>query len=108
MKASVGRGGMAKRRRGEGGGEDRGCKLPRPGGLGVPDSSQELVALHRARFVPWDPAAVVALAAAPDGTLLAAGRDTGDIELWETQAWSCLAVRAPPGVKALDCAGRFF
>ena len=59
--------------------------------LALPDS--ELTRLHRARFVAWSPTAVVALAATGDGTLLAAARESGDIELWETDTWTCTLVR---------------
>ena len=54
----------------------------------------ELVALHRARFVPWQPAAVVACAFAPDGSVLAVGQESGAIELWETSTWTCFQVRS--------------
>ena len=59
--------------------------------LPLPDS--ELMRLHRARFVAWSPTAIVALAATGDGTLLAAARESGDIELWETDTWTCTLVR---------------
>jgi U3 small nucleolar RNA-associated protein 4 len=52
----------------------------------------ELVALHRARFVPWQPAAVVACAFTPDGSVLAVGQESGGIELWETATWTCFQV----------------
>ena len=46
--------------------------------------SAGVVALHRARFVQWQPAGSVALAASGDASLLAAAREDGDIELYET------------------------
>lgn len=52
----------------------------------------ELVALHRARFVPWQPAAVVACTFTPDGSALAVGQESGGIELWETSTWTCFQV----------------
>ena len=51
-----------------------------------------LVTLHRARFVAWAPAPVVALAATRDGTALAAARDDGGLELLDTETWACVAV----------------
>jgi hypothetical protein len=53
----------------------------------------DLTWLHRARFAAWEPSAVVALAASGDGSLLAAARDSGEIELWETDTWTCTLVR---------------
>ena len=57
------------------------------------EDAAELVALHRARFVPWQPAAVVALAVTPDGSALAVGQENGGIQLWETATWTCFQVR---------------
>ena len=51
-----------------------------------------LVALHRARFVAWAPAPVVALAATHDGSALAAARDDGGLELLDTETWACVVV----------------
>ncbi|KAK9855784.1 hypothetical protein WJX84_010494 [Apatococcus fuscideae] len=53
-----------------------------------------LVALHRTTLIDWQPTPIVALAATPDGTVLAAARESGDIELWETQSWHCF-LRCP-------------
>ncbi|KAK9825655.1 hypothetical protein WJX81_005809 [Elliptochloris bilobata] len=55
----------------------------------LPSPKTDLTRLHRARFVAWSPTAIVALAASGDGTLLAAARESGDIELWETDTWTC-------------------
>jgi len=58
-------------------------------------ASPGLVALHRARFVDWSPSPVVAVAASSSsdgGTALAAAREDGAIELWETEGWSCILV----------------
>ena len=53
------------------------------------------IELHRARFVEWNPASVVALAATPDGAAVAVGREDGSVELHDvTQDWRCVA-RAP-------------
>ena len=60
--------------------------------LQTQEDAAELVALHRARFVPWQPAAIVALAVTPDGSALAVGQESGSIELWETATWTCFQV----------------
>ncbi|CAN0254424.1 unnamed protein product, partial [Phaeothamnion confervicola] len=39
------------------------------------------MAVHRCRFTEWMPSAVHALAARPDGLILAVGREDGDIEI---------------------------
>ena len=52
----------------------------------------QLLSLHRARFVDWDPTAVTAMSASGDGTMLAVARDSGVLELWETEHWTCLTV----------------
>ena len=57
------------------------------------DDAAGLVALHRVRFVEWAPSPVTAAAARPDGAVLAAAREDGEIELWDACAWACLAVR---------------
>lgn len=59
-----------------------------PGGA----TSAGLVELHRSRFVEWQPAGVVALAASGDGSLLVAAREDGDIELYETATSHCFQV----------------
>ena len=52
----------------------------------------ELVTLHRARVVDWAPTAITALAATADGTVVAAARESGSIELWNTEHWQCMKV----------------
>ena len=54
--------------------------------------SDDLVSLHRARFVPWQPTAVVASASSSDGSLVAIAHESGAIEIWETASWTCRQV----------------
>lgn len=68
------------------------------------DEDGSLVALHRARFVDWAPAPVVALAPAPDGAALAAARDDGALELWDVDSWACLVVSVGRGGQAAPAA----
>jgi U3 small nucleolar RNA-associated protein 4 len=56
------------------------------------EASAGVVALHRSRFIEWQPAGVVALAASGDGSVLAAAREDGDIELYETSTSYCFQV----------------
>lgn len=51
-----------------------------------------LVLLHRARFIEWQPAPIVALASSHDGSLAVAARETGDIELYDTSSWHSFQV----------------
>ena len=50
-----------------------------------------MLELHRSRFVEWQPAAVVALAVAPGGFVVALARETGDLEIYDTADWRCTA-----------------
>ena len=50
-----------------------------------------MLELHRSRFVEWQPAAVVALAVAPGGLIIALARETGDLEIYDTADWRCTA-----------------
>ena len=52
----------------------------------------ELIALHRARIINWSPTAVTALAATADGTVVAVARESGSIEIWNTEHWQCIKV----------------
>ena len=80
----------------------RAAKAPRTAGrtaaaAGGVEPTDSLIALHRVRFVPWSPTPVVAAAARPDGAVLAAARDDGEIELWETGNWASLGVSCLKG-----------
>ncbi|CAL5222772.1 g5185 [Coccomyxa viridis] len=55
-------------------------------------TTDDLVSLHRARFVPWQPTAVVASATSTDGSLVAVAHESGAIEIWETSSWTCRQV----------------
>lgn len=54
-----------------------------------------MVILHRARFIEWQPSAVVALTTSDDGSLTVAARENGDIELYEAATFQLL--RRIPG-----------
>lgn len=43
-----------------------------------------LAVLHRASFVEWKPSPIVDLACCRDGSMTAAVRENGDVELYET------------------------
>jgi len=77
------------------------AKAPRAAGAEPavePAADGGLIALHRVRFVPWSPKPVVAVAARC-GAVLAAARDDGEIELWETGNWASLVVSCGRGVE---------
>lgn len=62
---------------------------------------QQLLSLHRLRSIDWEPTAVVATATSEDGTILAAARDSGAIDLYETEHWTRLTVCFSVAQKAL-------
>ena len=52
---------------------------------------QKELTLHRARFVEWAPAAVVAMTACADGSLVALAREDGTVEVLDAAGtWTCL------------------
>jgi hypothetical protein len=51
------------------------------------------IALHHCSAVPWQPRAVAAIGACPDGTAVAVARDDGSIEIWDPRFWTLLLVR---------------
>lgn len=59
-----------------------------------PESSEHdrMMALHRARIVDWSPTAITALAATADGTVVAAARENGSLEILNTEHWQCIKV----------------
>ena len=74
-------------------------EAPPPVALPAPEEKQEgpsddLISLHRARFVPWQPTAVVATATSSDGSLVAVAHESGAIEIWETTSWTLRQVLA--------------
>ena len=83
---------------------------PGPKKKAAQDNLSEAIRLHRARFVPWNPKPVAALAAADDGSAAAAARDGGAVEVFETQHWATTARGFAP-VSVLSLAfveGRLF
>ena len=66
----------------------------RIGEEGQDGGATNLIALHRARMFDWRPTAVTALAGTADGTVLAAARESGNLELWRTDHWTLGAVRS--------------
>lgn len=48
------------------------------------DPRDGMVLLHRSSFIDWQPTPIVALASSRDGSLSAAVRENGDLELYET------------------------
>lgn len=54
--------------------------------------SDRMVALHRARIIDWSPTAITALAATADATIIAAARESGSVEIWNTEHWQCIKV----------------
>ncbi len=65
-------------------------------------TTDDLVSLHRARFVPWQPTAVVASATSTDGSLVAVAHESGAIEIWETSSWTCRQVLAQYHILSLS------
>ena len=57
--------------------------------------ANKLVAMHRFRLADWTPTAIVACAASGDATVLAVARDSGALELWNTDHWHCFQVCCP-------------
>ena len=57
-----------------------------------------MVELHRSEFVDWRPTPVISLAASRDGSLAAALREDGDIELYDATTFTCIQV-APSSMR---------
>ena len=72
--------------------DEQGTRMGEGGQAG---NTTNLIALHRARMFDWRPTAVTALAGTADGTVLAAARESGNLELWSTDHWTLGAVRSP-------------
>jgi hypothetical protein len=52
-----------------------------------------MVVLHRSTFIEWQPSPIVALSSSHDGSLCAAVRENGDVELYESSTLHRLQVR---------------
>ena len=65
-------------------------KRKRPAEAGEQAAEEGCLALHCGKFVPWRPTAVLALAATGDGSVVALARESGDIEIWDTEIWHCI------------------
>lgn len=58
-----------------------------PGG-----ADEGMVVLHRSTFIEWQPSPIVALSSSHDGSLCAAVRENGDVELYESSTLHQLQV----------------
>jgi hypothetical protein len=58
-----------------------------PGG-----ADEGMVVLHRSTFIEWQPTPIVALSSSHDGSLCAAVRENGDVELYESSTLHHLQV----------------
>lgn len=59
---------------------------------GSRSAEQDIIAVHKARLADWSPSAVTAASATADGTVLAVARESGNVELWQTEHWTISAV----------------
>lgn len=66
----------------------RSRRLSEPAASTAPQTTDGLLALHRVRFLEWRPSAVTAMRASPDGSVLAVARESGAVEIWETDYWT--------------------
>ncbi|KAK9820486.1 hypothetical protein WJX72_010807 [[Myrmecia] bisecta] len=64
-----------------------------------------LVALHRSRFIEWHPTAVVACESTSDGSVVAVARESGSLELWDTDSWTCFQRIPGSESAAITCLG---
>ena len=80
-------------------------KRKRPTEAGEQAAEEGPLALHCGKFVPWRPTAVLALAATGDGSVVALARESGDIEIWDTEIWHCIKA-SPLRVLDLDAAAQ--
>jgi hypothetical protein len=62
-----------------------------PGG-----ADEGMVVLHRSTFIEWQPTSIVALSSSYDGSLCAAVRENGDVELYESSTLHRLQVLKIP------------
>lgn len=58
-----------------------------------PPVEDDMLELHRSGFVEWAPRPVMAVSASGDGSLAAALREDGDIELYDTASFYLVQVR---------------
>ncbi|KAK9805376.1 hypothetical protein WJX73_008329 [Symbiochloris irregularis] len=60
-------------------------------------------AMHRAQFVDWRPTAATAAAVSADGTAVAVARESGRIEVWNTDSWALLSASSGSRDSSISC-----
>jgi hypothetical protein len=68
------------------------------------DADNGFAALHRGRFLDWNPQGIVAIGCTQDGLMAAVVREHGSIEIWDTEQccklkvaeYTCIAAQDAP------------
>ena len=58
--------------------------MPKKRNASQAEHNEGMVVLHRSTFVDWQPKPIVSLASSYDGSLTAALRENGDVELYDS------------------------